>query len=257
MNKASVSSFLPLDIPIIAQFGYLTDCLVKVPVLIREKDNRFFMKNPVKPNPEWQLNLIIRSIDFPEDHSIKLMKSPHGEMDIWESSVISKAGHSEYAEIYEIKEPKYIQISSGRKSPRIFCLVPVVCSFINSNNHLKATCVDISESGLGLRFEGGASFNIGDICTISFNLVSPNLPEVSGTIARQSISALDRSNSVGIIFTTESKENALKVLDFMSHRQSLMQQGNETMGFGNSRNGLLPKLNNLNKEAVSLFNGDN
>jgi PilZ domain len=256
MNK-SLASFLPLDIPIIAQFGYLNDCLVKIPVLIREKDNRFFMKNPVKPNPEWQLNLIIRSIDFPEEHSIKLMKSPYGEMDIWESSVISKAGHSEYAEIYEIKEPKYLQITSGRKNPRIFCLVPVLCTFINSSNRLKATCVDISEGGLGLRFEGGASFNIGDICKISFDLVSPNLPELLGTIVRQSISALDRSNSIGIIFAPEAKENALKVLDFMSHRQSLMQQGNETMGFGNSRSGLLPKLNNINKEAVSLFNSDN
>ncbi len=257
MNKVLSSSFLPLNIPIIAQFGYLNDCLVKVPVLIREKDNRFFMKNPVRPNPEWQLNVIIRSIDFPEDHSIKLMKSPHGEMDIWESAVMTKAGHSDFAEIYEIKEPKYLQVNSGRKNPRIFCLVPVLCTVGNSVNRLKATCVDISESGLGLRFEGGIGFNIGDICNISFSLVSPNLPELSGKIVRQSVSALDRSNSVGIVFVAEAAQNAIQVLEFMSHRQSLMQPSNETMGFANSMNGLLPKFNNANKEIVSLFNGNN
>jgi hypothetical protein len=219
---------LPVDIAIIAQFSYLSDCHVKIPVSIRQKDSQFFMKNPVKPNPEWKMNLIIRSIDFPDGQIIKLMKTPFGELDNWECQVLRKVAHSEYAEIYEISEPKHFQLNSNRRSNRIFCLTPIRCFIGDSNQKVNATCIDISDDGvgLGIRFDQPTQFQIGDKCRIHFNAPFENLPELVGKIVRQSTSALDKSVSVGLVALPEYTMKAQKAIEFIAQRQA--QEGSDS-----------------------------
>jgi hypothetical protein len=213
---------LPLDTPVIAYFSYLSDCHVKVPVSIRQKDGEFFMKNPVKPNPAWKFNLVIRSIDFPYGHPIKLSRSPFGDIDIWESQILQKAAHSEFAEVYQITEPKYFQIATARRSTRIFCLTPVSCFVGEGGSPVNATCIDMSEDGLGmgLRFESSSNVQIGDKCRINFLPPYENLPEISGKIVRQSTSALDKSTSAGLVLSQESAPLAQKIIQFISERQA-------------------------------------
>lgn len=206
------NKILPLDIPIIAWFTYLNDCQVKIPVCLKEKNGLIFMKNPVKPQPDWKLNLIIRAIDFPENYPIKLARSPFNEVDYWESNVIKKAAHSEFAEIYEISAPRYFSLNPARKVMRIFCLLPAKCQIENNNNLVKATCIDISDdgSGLGLRFDNPINLQIGMHCKIKFDSppLEENLPEIVAKVTRQSVSALDRSITAGLIITPDYQANA-------------------------------------------------
>jgi hypothetical protein len=206
------NTILPLDVPIIAWFSYLSDCQVKIPVCLKEKNGLYFMKNPVKPQPDWKLNLIIRAIDFPENHSVKFMRSPFNETDYWESQVKKKAAHSEFAEIYEITEPQYFSLNTNRKALRIFCLLPIKCQVGENNNFVKATCIDMTDdgSGLGLRFDTPLNLQIGMSCKIQFESppLEPNLPEITAQITRQSVSALDRSITVGLIIAADQQYSA-------------------------------------------------
>lgn len=251
------TSYLPLNVPVIAQFNYMNDCQVKIPVSVREKDGHYFMKSPVRPNPEWNLNLIIRSIDFPTNHPIRLMKTPFGEMDLWDSHIVNKVGRSEFAEIYEIVEPKYLQMSSGRRTARIFCLAPVKCFIGDAHSPLKATCVDISETGLGLRFDVGNNFPIGEKARIIFDQPLDSLPELVGKIVRQSTSALDKSTSLGVILLPEYANQAQKILDFMAQRQAIQTADSYIGNFGGQeQSGLMSLSKSLPKDIMSLFSGE-
>jgi hypothetical protein len=209
-----------LNTPIIAQLSYLNDCVVKLPVLLREKDGKFYLKNPTRPLPAWQMDLIIRSIDIPANHPVRFMKNPHGETDFWTSSILNKVGHSDYAEIYEITKPVYEVIDTGRRSPRAFCLAAVRCLMGDSRVAIKSICVDVSDSGFGLRFEEPVNINIGENCHIFFEPPLSNLPEIGGRIVRHSKSALDKSTSVGVILNDESKKQVGKIIDFLIQKQS-------------------------------------
>lgn len=224
---------LPLDISIIAWFTYLNDCQVKIPVCLKEKNGTFFIKNPVKPQAEWKLNLIIRAIDFPENYPIKLARSPFNEIDYWESNVIKKAAHSEFAEIYEIVEPRYFSLSPARKSMRVFCLLPVKCQVDSNSSWIKATCIDMSDDGrgLGLRFDSPLNLQIGMQCKIKFDAppLEENLPEIVAKITRQSISGLDRSITAGLTIDSEYQFNAqvclqsiAKYLILQSEKENIM-----------------------------------
>ena len=227
-------------------------------MLVREKDGRFYMKNPVRPLPEWNFNLIIRSIDFPDEHPIRLMKAPSGEMDTWDSQVKSKVGHSEFAEIYEILEPKYLQLSSGRKTPRIFCLLPVKSFIGDSHTALKTTCVDVAESGFGLRFEGTVNFPVGEKIKIIFDPPFDSLPELLGKIVRQSVSALDKSTSVGVVLLPEYKAQAQRILDFMVQRQATQHSDSFISNAGiNEQPGLMGLSKSIPKDIMSLFSSNN
>ncbi|MDX1921443.1 MAG: PilZ domain-containing protein [Candidatus Caenarcaniphilales bacterium] len=244
----------------IAQFNYLNDCQVKIPVLLREQDGHYFMKNPVRPNPSWQLDLIIRSIDFPENHPLKLMKSPFGETEMWESNVIKKVGHSDFAEIYEITIPSYFQVDSGRKSPRVFCLAPVRCFLGDSKTPKRAICVDVSDTGFGLRFEEPINLNIGENCHISFDHPLSSFPEIGGKIVRQSTSVLDRSTTAGVLLAPESKAHMSQIIEFLILRQN-QQNSDSYIANGSSFDVVDSKVNlmetgrNLSKDLFSMFSG--
>ncbi|MDJ0625515.1 MAG: PilZ domain-containing protein [Candidatus Caenarcaniphilales bacterium] len=261
-SNTQATNLLILNKPIIAQFSYLNDCQVKIPVIVREQAGQYYMKNPVKPDPKWQLNVIIRSIDFQEGHNIKLMKTPFGEMEVWESSIIQKMGHSDYAEVYKISRPNYYQIDSGRKSPRIFCLTPVKCLIGQSKYYIKAICVDISDSGFSLRFEDAVDLNIGEICQISFEAPLDNLPSINGKIVRQSTSSLDKSTSVGLVISPEDLEHAQKIVTFMIDRQSKQNTDSfvntNSFGFQESKEQSLSDMTkSFSKDILSLFSSSN
>lgn len=257
--ESSSSKLLILNTPLIAQFNYLNDCQVKIPVLLREQSGRYFMKNPVRPNPSWQMNLIIRSIDFPDNFPLRLMKSPFGETEMWESNVMNKVGHSEFAEIYEITVPKYFQIDSGRKTPRVFCLAPVRCTFGDSKLSTKAVCVDVSDNGFGLRFEESTNLKIGETCQISFEPPLNNLPEIGGKIVRQSTSVLDRSTTAGILLSPESKIPMSKIIEFLIHRQNQQNSSDSfvssspSFDITDSKVNLMDATKNFSRDFFSMF----
>ncbi len=261
LKGSSGNPVLPMDLPVIAQFSYLHDCQVKIPVSIREKDGNFFMKSPVKPYPEWKLNLIIRSIDFPQGHVIRLSKSPFSEVDYWDSNIIKKVAHSEFAEIYEITEPKHFQITSLRKSTRIFCLTAIRCFVGENETPVRGTCIDISEDGLGmgLRFEEVVNVQIGDKCRILFESPFDNLPELTGKIVRQSTSALDHSISAGVVLKEEFRETAQKVVQFIAQRQSTQStdsfiQSPISQNAINAGNNLITNIvDSIPKDFFSMF----
>lgn len=260
------SSLIPFDIPIIALFSYLNDCQVKIPVSIREKDGLYYMKNPVKPNSEWKLNLIIRGIDFPEGQIIRLMRNPFGEVDVWESSLIRKAAHSEFAEIYQISEPRYSPIIPTRKAPRVFCLSPVKCIIGNIPTAIPATCVDLSETGMGLRFDHGPGCKIGDSCLVNFFPPLENLPGLVGKVLRQSTNAIDKSTSVGIFLDPSQKEIIVKIIDFMVQKQAsqnsdsflhIPTNDNQASGSNQNRGFLSDLTKSFPPELFNLFNSGN
>jgi hypothetical protein len=249
-------SSIPLDIPIIAQFSYLNDCTAKIPVLIREQNGNYFMKNPVRPRPDWQMDVIIRSIDFPSPYSIKLSRTPFGEIDIWESEILEKVAHSEFAEVYRISAPRYVPLSSsGRKTPRIYCLVPIHFTLRNKEDDIhRGTCVDISETGMGLRLDMSVVCQVGDVCKIAFAPPLDSLPELEATIMRSSTSGLDRSASIGVVYLPEYGTLAKKVFDFMARRQSVQQNSEPQTG----NFGFMPKKStSQNNELLNLFTKDN
>jgi hypothetical protein len=217
-------SQIPLDQPLIASFSYLNDCKVKLAVYIKQKNNSFFMKNPVKPDPSWRMNVIIRSVSFPANHPIKFLQNPNQENEYWESEIIKKVAQSDHAEVYEIKEPHYFSVLSLRKSARIFCLAPIYCMVENQKH--KATCIDISEdgSGLGIRFDTPVSIPPQTICQIRFAEPLQDLPEIQAKIVRQSVSSMDRSISAGLVTLPEFKEQAKQVIQIVINAQIAQNQ---------------------------------
>lgn len=211
---------VPLGVPLIAQFQYLQDCQVKLPVSIKERNQRFYMKSPVRPFASWNMDVIIRAIDFFREHPIKLFKSPFGETEFWNSTVIRKVARSQYSEIFEISPPVMKKIISKRQSRRFFLLAPVKCYFgdwTEEINTTEAICVDISETGFGLKFQGRITCAENETIRIAFH--DQELLEISGKIVRTSYNILDQSTTVGLALEEVSKKNARQIISVILQRQ--------------------------------------
>ena len=217
-------SEIPLDRPLIASFTYLNDCKVKLAVYLKTRNNAFFLKNPVKPDPSWRMNIIIRSVSFPVDYPLKIFQSPGQETTYWETKIIKKVAQSESAEVYEISKPEYVSIHSMRKAARVFCLVPIYCS-VQTQKH-RATCIDISEdgSGLGIRFDTPVSIPAETICQIRFLPPFEDLAEIQAKIIRQSISSMDHSVAAGLTTLPEFKEQAIQAIQTIVQSQIIQNQ---------------------------------
>ena len=216
-------------VPLIVQFQYLQDCSVKIPAVLREKDEKFYMKSPVKPDLTWNLNLIIHSISFPEVHPIKIYKSPFGEIEYWTSAVLRKVAQSEGGEVHEIEKPELVKLDPKRKTERFFFLNPVKASIGNASASKAATCIDLSEDGLGLKFQGDLSFEKNEKFRICFEKPYQDLPEINGKLVRSNFNVLDQSTFVGISLDPSSKLKMIQIIKTISERQA-----NDAFKFSNA-----------------------
>jgi len=211
---------IPFGVPLIVQFQYMQDCQVKIPVSIKEQDGSFFLKMPVRPEPEWRLNLIVRSVQFPQKYPVKIYRSPFGETDYWESQVLEKIAHSQFAEIYSISTPGYFNISVKRKAgKRFFCLTPVKCLLGDSAVSYGATCVDVSQQGIGLKFPGQFVGEIGEHITITFEQPLAELPSLKGEIVRKNFNQLDASTTIGLLIPAQYQHATMQAIKLISQKQ--------------------------------------
>jgi|GEM_PF-3117591 len=207
--------------PIILQFSYLHDCQVKTPVLFKERVDNFYLKHPVKPPENWKLNVIIRSIQFPCEYQVRLMKSPFGETEYWDTTVISQVGQSEFAEIYQISKPLYHKFRDNeRKHKRFFCLVPAKCFVKNQAEPIQATCIDVSDLGGGLRFNHEIPIQIGDPISIKFEDYLSKIPLIKGKVVRKSADPDNNYVSVGFVTMQESLETMKKLTKLVLEKNS-------------------------------------
>ncbi len=211
MNKEESPSKPNLSI-LIAQFYYGDGCLIKLPVAVKEKEGKYFMKNPVKPNPEWEINfLTIRSIDFPENHSVQLYTGPN-ESNYWDTKVLKKISHNEQFEIYEITKPIKRIIYNRRQNKRFFFLTPIKCYINNQIEAVNATCLDLSNEGIAIKFAGKKVFPDNQKILIEFEKPFEDFPKLLGKLIRQSFNKLDQSTSVILLIEHDYKGKLLEIM---------------------------------------------
>ena len=209
---------VPLATPLVLKFSDLTDCLVKLPVAVQEKDSRFFMKIPVQPVPEWNLDAIIKAVEFQKNHKIELHKSTLDDQEFWNSEIIEKVAYSEFGEIYEIKQPVINFINSRRKAERFFILCPVLCFSPEETLPKVAVCLDISETGLSLKFKGNINFPTGKIFKIIYQKPFDKMPQIEACVVRTSFNLIDNSTIVGLLIQENSKTNMLEAIKYISEQ---------------------------------------
>ncbi|MDX1917979.1 MAG: PilZ domain-containing protein [Candidatus Caenarcaniphilales bacterium] len=213
------SSEITLDVPLLAQVNYAEDCQVKLPVSVRSRSGRYFMKNPVLPPQEWRLTLIIRSIDFPENYPIKLWQNPLDESECWEARVLKRVAQSPHAEVFEISHPEYLRIGN-RRSKRVFCLAPVEFRLLSSKLAINGTCIDMSESGLSLKLNKSMLVRLGEQGSINFLKPFDSLPPLNVKVIRQSSNKLDNSTFLGLSFSSNYSDQVSKMIEFISQKQT-------------------------------------
>ena len=229
---------------IIMQFSYLHDCQVKTPVLLKEREGNFYLKHPVKPPESWKLNVLIRSLQFPAEFEVKLMKSPFGELEYWNTRLLSQVGQSEFAEIYQISRPDYQQIKENqRKNKRFFCLVRTKCFLKNQSEPIQSTCIDVSSSGGGLRFNQEVPVQVGDSISLKFQDYLEKVSVIRAKVVRKSADSVNNYISVGFVTMQESLKTMEEVIELVS------QKNKQTKGTLTDNSWLAPKV----KDTFSKF----
>ncbi len=198
--------------PMIASFRYLPEEKIKVPVLFREKNNSFFMKLPAKPPAEWEFKLIITPPKLNRGMEFAITNNPAATEILWQGTILETLPKEDHC-IYQVQLEKTNQLSRDlRKYQRIFTLLPVQVVAENGGWSGEAICLDISEWGMGLQISRNNDLHIGEVCTLAFNSISPDLPKLMCRIVRLGGSYLDNAQTVGAMILPQSELESRVVL---------------------------------------------
>jgi hypothetical protein len=197
-------------------FTYLGECRIKMPAAVRSRNQKYYLKTGVRPPSKWGLDLVVKSVELPQGHAIQLTLAPEGDEGAWHSSILAMATQANVGEVYEIEVPVYTEYPSMRTNRRFVAMQPVSAHVEGASDLFDATCVDISETGFGLRFEETSEeVVVGKECRIRF----PDFPPLVGKIVRILPSNMDGSLVVGVQLLEEYRKHASQIVGMLEKRE--------------------------------------
>lgn len=209
---------LPIGSALIAQFQYLIDCIIKIPVAIKEKNGTYYLKTPIQPKPEWNIPFYITGFDFPVDFEIRLYREITGEISYWQTRILRKIAKSDNSEIFEVAEPMYFGGQNKRQFKRFYAITPVMCTIGDNTQPIKATCMDISEQGLGIKIAAQITFPEKTKFTVQFRKFK-DVPEITGVMMRQHYNSLDGTTTFGLLVEEKSRHHLPGLIQMVIDKQ--------------------------------------
>lgn len=205
---------------LLLQFTYMLDCIVKIPIAFHKKNNQYLIKLPIKAPESWNLPNIIQKVNLTPSIELKIYEDLINNVDhFWTSACIQTIATNNENQIYEIKEPQYIQGHTKRKHERVFVFAPVTCK-INNSSPIQAICTDISLDGLGLKIKQQLQLPEKAKFQIQFHKPFDKFPPLVGVLAHQNTNFLDNTSIFGVKLDTPSTKTISTISqELIKHNQ--------------------------------------